>query len=107
MAAVIAHDLGAPVLKVPVPDATPGEHRQQEVNRVVEAVGAPVLFLGGPRVTAQGTEEPDRVVRHEVLELVADVMAGGGAGMALGRVLFQDPDPATLARQVADAVHGR
>jgi len=38
---------------------------------------------------------------------VVDVMAGGGAGMALGRVLYQDPEPAILARRVADVVHGR
>jgi DhnA family fructose-bisphosphate aldolase class Ia len=35
------------------------------------------------------------------------VMAGGGAGMALGRTLYQDPDPAGLAGAVAALVHGR
>jgi DhnA family fructose-bisphosphate aldolase class Ia len=33
-------------------------------------------------------------------------MAGGAAGMAVGRVVFEDPDPATMAKMVADAVHG-
>jgi DhnA family fructose-bisphosphate aldolase class Ia len=33
------------------------------------------------------------------------VMNGGAAGLAVGRVVFQDPDPATMARLVADAVH--
>jgi DhnA family fructose-bisphosphate aldolase class Ia len=98
-AAVIAHDLGAPILKVPVPDAPPGEARQEAVARVVGAVGVPVLFLGGPR--------QEGVDRRALLEQVSDVMAAGGAGMALGRVLYQDPDPALMARQVADAVHGR
>jgi DhnA family fructose-bisphosphate aldolase class Ia len=98
-AAVIAHDLGAPILKVPVPDAPPGEARQEAVARVVGAVGVPVLFLGGSR--------PEGKVQRTVLEQVSDVMAAGGAGMALGRVLYQDPHPAVMARQVADAVHGR
>jgi DhnA family fructose-bisphosphate aldolase class Ia len=100
-AAVIAHDLGAPVLKVPIPDVPSGEARRLAVARVVEAVGGPVLFLGGPR-----EREPDDAVRRRVLAEVDDVMAAGGAGMALGRVLFQDPDPAALARQVAGVVHG-
>jgi len=31
-------------------------------------------------------------------------MAGGAAGLAVGRVVYQDPDPATMARLVAEAV---
>ena len=48
-AAVVAHDLGAPVLKVPVPDVEPGAARVDAVARIVASVGVPVLFLGGPR----------------------------------------------------------
>ncbi len=118
MAAVIAHDMGAPVLKVPVPDAPSGEARQMAVARVVASVGVPVLFLGGPRRSQagrdpdgaddpDGLDEEDAATRRRVLSQVADVMAGGGAGMALGRVLYQDPEPAVLARRVADVVHGR
>lgn len=105
-AAVIAHDLGAPLLKVPVPDASAGEERQVAVARVVESVGVPVLFLGGPRQADDG-DDGDGALRRRVLDEVADVMAGGGAGLALGRLLYQDPDPADWARQVSDAVHGR
>ena len=42
MAAVIAHDLGAPLLKVPVPDAPPGQG-------AADAVGAGGGQRGGPR----------------------------------------------------------
>ena len=55
LAAVIAHDLGAPIIKVPVPAASPGAERQQAVARVVASVGVPVLFLGGPRSEAGAT----------------------------------------------------
>ena len=48
-AAIVAHDLGAPVLKVPVPDVASGSARVDAVARVVASVGVPVLFLGGPR----------------------------------------------------------
>jgi DhnA family fructose-bisphosphate aldolase class Ia len=98
LAAVIAHDMGAPIIKVPVPAAPPGEERQRAVARVVASVGVPVLFLGGPR-----TEEG----RDRVLDEVRDVMAGGGAGMAMGRTLYQDPEPAAMAGLVEALVHGR
>jgi DhnA family fructose-bisphosphate aldolase class Ia len=42
-----------------------------------------------------------------VLSAVADAMAGGGAGVALGRALYEDPDPAAMAGLVADLVRGR
>ena len=98
LAAVIAHDMGAPLLKVPVPDRPGGSERTDAVARVVASVGVPVLFLGGPRA---GRDSED------VLAEVRDVMAGGGAGMAIGRVLFEDPDPAAVTRAVSELVHGR
>jgi DhnA family fructose-bisphosphate aldolase class Ia len=94
-AAVIAHDMGAPVLKVPVPAVTPGEERRRAVARVVASVGVPVLFLGGPLGPAG---------RPPVLDEVRDVMHGGGSGMAIGRAVYQDPDPAEMAGLVADLV---
>jgi DhnA family fructose-bisphosphate aldolase class Ia len=42
-----------------------------------------------------------------VLSAVADAVAGGGAGVALGRALYEDPDPALMAGLVADLVRGR
>jgi DhnA family fructose-bisphosphate aldolase class Ia len=97
LAAVVAHDMGAPLLKVPVPAAEPGPARIAAVARVTSAVGVPVLFLGGPA-------EPDRAA---ILGGVADAMAGGAAGVALGRALYQDPDPAAMADLVADLVKRR
>jgi DhnA family fructose-bisphosphate aldolase class Ia len=93
--AIIAHDLGAPLLKVPVPDAAAGSERIEAVQRVVESVGVPVLFLGGPRVNDRDT----------VLAEVSDVIAGGAAGMAIGRAVYQDPDPAQMAKDIASLVH--
>ena len=40
-----------------------------------------------------------------VLDEVRDVMEGGGAGMAMGRTLYQDPDPAEMAALVRALVH--
>jgi DhnA family fructose-bisphosphate aldolase class Ia len=98
LAAVIAYDMGAPVIKVPVPAVAPGNERRDAVARVVASVGGPVLFLGGP-VTGGG--------RDAVLDEVRDVMEGGGAGMAMGRTIYQDADPAEMAGLVAALVHPR
>ena len=96
LAAVIAHDLGAPLLKVPVPDVPAGGARAEAVGRIVDSVGVPVLFLGGPH------DERDRV-----LEETRDVMDGGAAGLAVGRAIFQEPSPAAMAQELAEVVHGR
>ena len=108
-AAIVAHDLGAPVVKAPVPDVAPGAARVDAAARIVSSVGVPVLFLGGPR-------RPTRSGRHDggdgaggdpragVLGEIRDVMAGGAAGLAVGRVIYQDPDPAEMARLVGQAV---
>jgi DhnA family fructose-bisphosphate aldolase class Ia len=42
-----------------------------------------------------------------VLDETSDVMEGGGAGMALGRTLYQDPNPAETAALVHAVVHQR
>ena len=94
-AAVIAHDMGAPLLKVPVPDAAAGPARVEAVARVVASVGVPVLFLGGPRRAA---------ARETALAEVRDVVDGGGAGLAVGRLVLEDPDPAGMAEAIAAAL---
>ena len=96
LAVVIAHDLGAPLLKVPVPDVAAGGARVEAVGRIVASVGVPVLFLGGPH---------DR--RDRVLDETRDVMEGGAAGLAVGRAIFQEPSPAAMAKELAEVVHGR
>jgi 2-amino-4,5-dihydroxy-6-oxo-7-(phosphonooxy)heptanoate synthase len=92
----VAHDIGAPVIKVPVPAVAPGTARRRAVARVVASVSVPVLFLGGP-MSEDG--------RDRVLDEVRDVMEGGGAGMAMGRTLYQDPDHGEMAALVHALVH--
>ncbi|HVA02539.1 MAG TPA: hypothetical protein VMU64_02230 [Acidimicrobiales bacterium] len=119
-AAIVAHDLGAPVVKAPVPDVPSGPARVDAAARIVSSVGVPVLFLGGPRrtaataattatttaaTTADAGADAGADPRAAVLDEIRDVMAGGAAGLAVGRVIYQDPDPAEMARLVAEAVH--
>jgi DhnA family fructose-bisphosphate aldolase class Ia len=97
-AAMVAGDMGAPLIKVPVPaDALAGPARVEAVARVVAAVGIPVLFLGGPRGSSPSA----------LLAEIADAMTGGGAGVAVGRSVYQDPDPGSMARAVASLVRGQ
>jgi DhnA family fructose-bisphosphate aldolase class Ia len=95
-AAVIAHDIGAPLLKVPVPDEPAGTDRIRAVDRVVGSVGVPVLFLGGPH---RGGDDA------AVVDEARDVMAGGGAGLAIGRAILEGTSPSAAARQLAEVVH--
>jgi class I fructose-bisphosphate aldolase len=90
--------MGAPILKVPVPSAPAGMDRRRAVSRIVASVSVPVLFLGGPRNDGG---------RDRVLDEVRDVMRGGGSGMAMGRTIYQDPDPAEMAGLVGALVHER
>jgi DhnA family fructose-bisphosphate aldolase class Ia len=115
MAAVIAHDMGAPLLKVPIPDVAPGPARADAVARVVASVGVPVLFLGGPRAPragpedgatgAGGTDGAD-AERRRLLDEARDVMAGGAGGLAVGRAILGDPSPGEMAAELAAIVHG-
>lgn len=97
LGAVIAHDIGAPLLKVPVPDVAPGAARVDAIARVVASVGVPLLFLGGPR--GERTDE-------QLLDEARDVMAGGAAGLAIGRAVYQHPHPGSVAAALAAVVHG-
>jgi DhnA family fructose-bisphosphate aldolase class Ia len=101
-AAVIAHDLGAPLLKVPVPDEPAGSDRIRAVERVVASVGVPVLFLGGPH---RGPGGPEADGGDGVVGEARDVMAGGGAGLAIGRAILQEASPAEAARELSEVVH--
>ena len=93
-AAVIAHDMGAPLLKVRVPEAAAGAARVDAVARVVASVGVPVLVLGGPKP----------VDRDGLLVELSDAMAGGATGVAIGRSVYQDDDPAGMAKAIAELV---
>ena len=99
LASVIAHDMGAPVIKVPVPAV--GTRRRAPAGR---GPG------GGQRQRARPLPRAARATaagRAHVLDEVRDVMEGGGAGMAMGRTIYQDPDPAEVAGLVHELVHGR
>lgn len=89
-AVTLAADLGADLVKAPYVGSRP------EMVELTAACPIPLVCAGGPR---RGTEE-------EVLAFARDALAGGAAGVAMGRNIFQAPDPAAMAGRVAGVVHG-
>jgi fructose-bisphosphate aldolase/2-amino-3,7-dideoxy-D-threo-hept-6-ulosonate synthase len=84
----LAEELGADLVK------TGYSGDADSFERVVEATRLPVLIAGG---------EPDGDL--ETLSAVAGAMAAGGAGVSIGRTIFQHDDPEAITRAVAAVVH--
>jgi 2-amino-4,5-dihydroxy-6-oxo-7-(phosphonooxy)heptanoate synthase len=89
-AATLAAELGADIVKVPYPGSS------SALADVMAACPIPVITAGGPRVADE----------QALLELVDEVLRSGVAGLAMGRNIFQSPDPGRLARLIADRIHG-
>ncbi|PGF15556.1 fructose-bisphosphate aldolase [Natrinema sp. CBA1119] len=84
----LAEELGADIVKTGYSgDADSFQH-------VVESTRLPVVIAGG----SKGSD-------HETIEMVRGVMDAGGAGVSMGRSIFQHEDPEAIARAVAGVVH--
>jgi DhnA family fructose-bisphosphate aldolase class Ia len=69
---------------------------QASFARVTGGCPVPVLVAGGPAV---GTTA-------ELLQTAAEAVAAGGAGLAIGRRVWQHSRPAALLRALGRVVHG-
>jgi DhnA family fructose-bisphosphate aldolase class Ia len=87
MAARVGAELGADIIKC---------HYAEEFEQVVNTTFAPVVILGGVR---QGSE-------REMLEKIKGAVDAGGAGVAVGRNIWQAPDALKMTRAVAAILHG-
>lgn len=85
----LGYELGADVLKVPYTGAV------DTFREVVRAVDVPVLVSGGPKATSE----------REFLSMVAASLEAGGAGVSVGRNLWQHEDPTAMTRAVTRLVH--
>jgi DhnA family fructose-bisphosphate aldolase class Ia len=43
---------------------------------------------------------------EEVLDMVRGSIEAGGAGVSIGRNVFQHDDPETMVRKISEIVHG-
>lgn len=87
----LGYELGADVLKVPYTGSV------ESFREVCQGVDVPVLISGGPRTDRD----------EDFLKVVAGSMEAGGAGVSVGRNLWQHPDPAAMTRAVHRLVHDR
>ena len=83
-AAGLAADLGADIVK------TPYVGDPLEMADVVRGCPIPIVVAGGPR-----QNDPSAT-----LDYVDEVLSSGVGGLAMGRSVFQTPDPGGLARQI-------
>ncbi|POX48599.1 2-amino-4,5-dihydroxy-6-one-heptanoic acid-7-phosphate synthase [Streptomyces sp. Ru71] len=85
----LAADLGADVVKtLYVGDV-------EAMRDVTRTAPVPVVVVGGPRTDDESA----------TLAYVADAMSGGAAGVAMGRNVFQAPDPGAMADKLSDLIH--
>jgi fructose-bisphosphate aldolase/2-amino-3,7-dideoxy-D-threo-hept-6-ulosonate synthase len=89
LAARAGAELGADIIKT---NYTGDPETFQEV---VDGCPVPLVIAGGPRV------ETDR----ELLEMVKNAVDVGGAGVAIGRNVFQAESPRKTTRAITEIVH--
>ena len=89
-AARSAAELGADVVKTSYPGSV------EEFRKLCRTTPVPVLIGGGVRLDDEGA----------FLRLVEESIGAGGAGICIGRNLFQRRPVGPLARRVANLLHG-
>jgi DhnA family fructose-bisphosphate aldolase class Ia len=84
-----AAELGADVVKT----AWPGD--AAAFGKITAACFVPVIVLGGAATDAAG-----------ILTMVEQSIKAGGAGIAIGRNVWQQPDPLLMLKRLHAVVHG-
>ena len=88
-AARVGAELGADIVKV-VYTGSP-----ETFQEVVEGCFVPVVIAGGEKM---GSDQ-------DILEMVEGAVAAGGAGVSIGRNVFQHKDPAKIVQSICKIVH--
>jgi DhnA family fructose-bisphosphate aldolase class Ia len=89
-AARAAADLGADIVKTSYPGSS------EEFAKLCRTTPVPVLIGGGVRLDDEAA----------FLRVVEESIRSGGAGICIGRNLFQRRPVAPLARRIASLLHG-
>jgi len=89
-AARVGAEMGADLVKVPY-TGSPETFRE-----VTDGCASPVVIAGGEKAESD----------EDVLRMVHDAIAAGGAGASIGRNVFQHRAPAAMVRAIAAIVHG-
>ncbi len=85
----VGAELGADIVKTPMPSAEPSE-----IRKVVKSCPVPVVAAGGPKM------ERD----EDVLRLAWAVIQGGGMGITFGRNVFQHSRPKQIVKALREVI---
>ena len=85
----LGEELGADVVKVPYTGEV------ESFRKVVEGCCIPVVIAGGPKM-----EKP-----RDIVEMAYSSIQAGGAGLSVGRNIFQADDPTRLVKALHGIVH--
>jgi len=88
-AARVGNEMGAGIVKVSYTGSV------ETFKEVVSGCSIPVVIAGGPKM------DSDR----EILEMVKGSIDAGGAGVSIGRNVFQHKDPTRMVRAISTIVH--
>lgn len=88
-AARVGSEMGADIVKVSYTGSV------DTFKEVVDGCSIPVVIAGGPKM------DSDR----EILEMVRGSIDAGGAGVSIGRNVFQHQDPTRMVRAISAIVH--
>ncbi|MCW4051781.1 MAG: 2-amino-3,7-dideoxy-D-threo-hept-6-ulosonate synthase [Candidatus Bathyarchaeota archaeon] len=83
-------ELGADVIKTNYTGNT------ETFKEVIRSCGVPVVIAGGPKVNSA----------KEIFEIVINSVSAGGAGISIGRNIFQHDSPDLMALALSAIVHG-
>jgi predicted phospho-2-dehydro-3-deoxyheptonate aldolase len=89
-AARVAAEMGADLVKVGYTGST------DTFREVVEGCSIPVLIAGGEKAKSD----------RDVLQNIKDAIDAGGAGVSIGRNVFQHAKPVLMTRAINAIVHG-
>lgn len=89
-AARVAAEIGADIVKVSYTGSA------ETFKEVVDACAIPVIIAGGEKA------ESDK----DVLVSIKDAISVGGAGVAVGRNVFQHKDPIKMTKAITSIIHG-
>lgn len=88
-AARIGAEMGADIVKVSYTGSP------ESFRNVVEGCGIPVVIAGGEKMESD----------QDILKMVKGAMDAGGAGVSIGRNIFQHHDPTRMVMAVSGIVH--
>ena len=88
-AARVGAELGADVVKVPYTGSP------ESFSEVVEGCPVPVVIAGGKKM---GNDQ-------DILKMVKGAIEAGGAGVSIGRNVFQHKDPSKIVQVISKIVH--